>query len=231
MAKKDNLIGFRAPSEKDKERIKREADNLNMSMFELVEAGIDGVSLHMDTTQSQQYKRLTRGKISSAEAIKPVWQAVAANIPTTIICVMQEETKNEVMILAGLAKHYPLDVKFAEVRPIRWCHEAVPYSKEEALKRMKISYPDLESVGEDELSDGTEFYKSAELKGRIGIMNDGKNVLHVSNTGKLSRGFGEVDYCDLMPLLRGNGRYTACRSGGCRRPLCPGPWPPRRNPG
>ena len=70
---------------------------------------------------------------------------------------------------------------------------------------MKISYPDLESVGEDELSDGTEFYKSAELKGRIGIMNDGKNVLHVSNTGKLSRGFGEVDYCDLMPLLRGNG--------------------------
>ncbi len=170
-------------------------------LSELVEAGIDGVSLHMDTTQSQQYKRLTRGKISSAEAIKPVWQAVAANIPTSILCVLQEETKNEAIILAGLAKYYPLDVKFVEVRPIRWCHEVSPYSKEELLARIKITYPDLISVGEEEYSDGTEYYKSNRLKGRIGIMNDGKNVLYLSNTGKLSRGFGEENSCDLMPLL------------------------------
>ena len=33
MAKKDNLIGFRAPSERDKERIKREAENFGIKVF------------------------------------------------------------------------------------------------------------------------------------------------------------------------------------------------------
>ena len=56
MAKKDNLIGFRAPSEKDKERIKREADNLNMSMFELVEAGIRAEK-KPNTRQDLEYKK------------------------------------------------------------------------------------------------------------------------------------------------------------------------------
>lgn len=58
MAKKDNLIGFRAPSERDKERIKREADNLNMSMFELVEAGIRAEK-KPNTRQDLEYKKRT----------------------------------------------------------------------------------------------------------------------------------------------------------------------------
>ena len=56
MAKKDNLIGFRAPSERDKERIKREAENLNMSMFELVEAGIRAEK-KPNTRQDLEYKK------------------------------------------------------------------------------------------------------------------------------------------------------------------------------
>ena len=56
MAKKDNLIGFRAPSEKDKVRIKREADNLGMSMFELVEAGIRA-ERKPNTRQDLEYKK------------------------------------------------------------------------------------------------------------------------------------------------------------------------------
>ena len=172
---------------------------------DLQEAGIDEISIHMDTTQSQQYKKLTRGKISSAEAIKPVWQSVAKNMKTTILCVLQKEVITETVVLAGLAKYYPIDVKFVEIRPIRWCHEAEPCTKEEILERVKISYPDLEETGEEEFSDGTVFYKSSKLKGRIGMMNDGKNVLHLSNTGLLSRGFGEKDGCNLIELLKGNG--------------------------
>lgn len=40
MAKKDNLIGFRTPTEKEKERIKEEAENLGLSMYELVISGL-----------------------------------------------------------------------------------------------------------------------------------------------------------------------------------------------
>ena len=56
MAKKDNLIGFRAPSERDKERIKREADNLGLSMFQLVEAGIRAEK-KPNTRQDLEYKK------------------------------------------------------------------------------------------------------------------------------------------------------------------------------
>ena len=56
MVRKDNLIGFRAPSEKDKERIKREADNLGLSMFELVEAGLKA-ERKPNTKQDLEYKR------------------------------------------------------------------------------------------------------------------------------------------------------------------------------
>lgn len=40
MAKKDNLIGFRTPTEKDKEKIKEEAEALGLSMYELVISGL-----------------------------------------------------------------------------------------------------------------------------------------------------------------------------------------------
>ena len=40
MAKKDNLIGFRTPTEKEKIRIKEEAEALGLSMYDLVISGL-----------------------------------------------------------------------------------------------------------------------------------------------------------------------------------------------
>ncbi len=56
MAKKDNLIGFRTPTERDKERIKKEAESLGLSMFELVEAGLKA-ERKPNTKQDLEYKR------------------------------------------------------------------------------------------------------------------------------------------------------------------------------
>ena len=58
MAKKDNLIGFRTPTERDKERIKREAENLGLSMFDLVEAGLKA-ERKPKTRQDLEYKKRT----------------------------------------------------------------------------------------------------------------------------------------------------------------------------
>lgn len=40
MKKKNNLIGFRTPSEEEKEILKKEAESLGLSMYELVKIGI-----------------------------------------------------------------------------------------------------------------------------------------------------------------------------------------------
>lgn len=40
MKKKNNLIGFRTPSEEEKEILKKEAESLGLSMYELVKRGI-----------------------------------------------------------------------------------------------------------------------------------------------------------------------------------------------
>ena len=56
MVKKDNLIGFRTPTERDKERVKREAESLCMSMYELVEAGLRA-ERKPNTKQDLEYKK------------------------------------------------------------------------------------------------------------------------------------------------------------------------------
>ena len=56
MAKKDNLIGFRTPTERDKVRIKREAEEAGLSMYELVEAGLRA-ERKPKTRQDLEYKK------------------------------------------------------------------------------------------------------------------------------------------------------------------------------
>ncbi len=175
---------------------------------QLKEAGMDEVMIHLDTTQSQQYKRLTRGKISSAEVLRPIWRAVSMDLSIRIFCVLQEETKDEILILAGLSRHYPIDVDFSELLPVRWWHEVKPLSADEALRRLRISYPDLNPVGDEGIF---RCYRSSKLKGNIRILRvrgqEGENlegILNLSCDGKLQKGIEGKDVCDLKQLLREN---------------------------
>ena len=90
-------------------------------LSDLKSAGIDEILFHMDTTQSHQYKWLTRGQISSAKVLRSIWKAVSLDIPVRILCVLQEETQNEILILAGLSRQYSIGLDLMEVLPIRWC--------------------------------------------------------------------------------------------------------------
>jgi molybdenum cofactor biosynthesis enzyme MoaA len=152
---------------------------------------------------------LTRGKISSADAIKPIWRSVSLDIPTGILCVLQKDTKNEIPILAGLAKYYPLDVEFAELLKIGWHHEVEPLYAEEALKKLKTSYPDLSPEETEQDNQLIRYYVSSKLKGRIGMMDWVTNPdcgldqnLHLSCTGILRKGIRKETQCDLKKLLR-----------------------------
>ncbi|MCD8109964.1 MAG: radical SAM protein [Clostridiales bacterium] len=179
---------------------------LYSELEKLRDAGLDEIAIHLDATQSHLYKRLTRGKISSAEVLKAIWKGVSLDMPVRIFCVLQEAVADEIPILAGLAKQYSLSVDFSELLPIRWDHEADFFSSKQAIEKLKISYTDLCPDGKPAEDGIWESYQSGRLKGRIRFLSKGGEApfyfLYLSCDGKLAKGIGENERLDVRRLLR-----------------------------
>ena len=176
-------------------------------LAELKKAGLDEVWIHLDTTQTHQYKRITRGKVSSMVPLQAVWRAVSLDFPTRIVCVLQEELGDEVRVLAGIAKQYPVGIDFTELLPVCWGHDGNFLSKEKAFHCLKISHPDLKK--EENEDPFYETYRSRDLKGSIRFTGMDplepdrfEPYLHMMSDGLLKMGIGDQQGCELGNRLR-----------------------------
>ena len=174
---------------------------------ELLEAGLDGVNISLDTLDGAQYRAITRG----GEPVSRVLQALelcAGRLPTKVNAVLLRETEGQLEPLAALAERLPVAVRFIQPMPIGG--PAPQSAGVPVLDRLRQVWPDLHPTQERWGNGPARYYASGRLLGRIGLIEavsrpfcDECNRVRLTSTGVLKPclcyGWGR----DLRPLLRG----------------------------
>jgi cyclic pyranopterin phosphate synthase len=176
----------------------------------LQEANIDGINISMDTLDPAQFQKIT-GVDGAGRVFSALKQCIASGIRTKINVVLLEANEGQILSLAALAKEYPVDIRFIELMPIGFGRRFTGLSADEALQHLRGAYPDIAPVQEKRGNGPAAYYKSKELRGRIGIIaaNSHKfckkcNRMRLTSTGLLKPCLCYEDSIALKPLLRSN---------------------------
>ena len=107
---------------------------------ELVKAGLDGVNFSLDCLHASTYCQMTRADAFDSVQ-KSIQLALNLGLRTKINCVpMREYNSEELVSLAGLAKRYPLAVRFIELMPIGRGKQFTPIENEDILRQLIRAY-------------------------------------------------------------------------------------------
>lgn len=190
---------------------------LEQYMDQLMDAGLDGVNISLDTLDPQLYKAIT-----GADELETVMRIIkkAAALPITVkinaVSIDFEdwacggsEKKSGWKAMTELAEQYPVDVRFIEMMPIGYGKQFQTIDHRTLLLQMKEVYPDLRI---DEKVHGfgpAVYYKSDRLKGSIGLISaiHGKfcstcNRVRLTAQGYLKTCLCYEDGADLKKVLR-----------------------------
>ncbi len=138
----------------------------------LLDAGIDGINISIDTLKEDCYRTLTRGG-----ELKQVIEALDAcckqeNLAVKVNTVTLEEYNlNEIAALAALAKDYPMDVRFIEMMPMGPGKEFAGYTQETVLKVLEEVYGTPQLTLEQRGNGPSVYYKLDGFCGRIGMIS------------------------------------------------------------
>lgn len=107
---------------------------LNEKIKDLKEAGIDGVNIHLDTTESDGFTAVTKCSQVLNEVLKGLWRACAMKIPVTVTSVVHKYSFDQLSVIGGLAKRLPVSVRFVWIGQL-----GSEFTKDKVLDRMLIS--------------------------------------------------------------------------------------------
>lgn len=144
---------------------------LGDKLRELIEAGVDGVNISLDTLREDRYRYITRGGDFN-KTMGSVFKAIDSGIRVKINTVaMKKFNDDEILDFAALSEKYPVDIRFIELMPIGGKKEFEKISsdliKEIILKNKEIAvYKD-----EKRIEGPAEYIKLKDGKGRIGFIS------------------------------------------------------------
>lgn len=182
---------------------------LKRYLKELIDAGVDGINISLDTLDPLLYKKIT-GKQMLADVIDGIKEASQLSIPVKINAVALDLNDQWIKLL-DLAKLYPIDVRFIEVMPIGYGKNFKGLNPDEMLSRIKEMYP---LIKEDHRIHGhgpAVYYQIPGFKGSIGFISaiHGKfcstcNRIRLTSEGYLKTCLCYEDGCDLKSIVRNN---------------------------
>lgn len=144
---------------------------LKKQMHGLAEAGLDAVNISLDTLDSDLFLTITRQNM-----LNEVWEGIKEalcypKIPVKINCVpVFSDTKN-ILDMAGLAKHYPLHVRFIELMPIGYGKSCLFQSEEEMKKILSAAYGTMVPCEEKYGNGPCRYYSLSGFQGKIGFIS------------------------------------------------------------
>lgn len=139
---------------------------------QLVDAGIDAVTVSLDTLDPLAYRQITRR--DEADRVKRGLESVIrkGRVPVKINCVpVQGLKERELLTLAGLARENPVHVRFIEMMPIGLGSQ-FPFVKEDELRTVLERRLGHFTPCDDVPGNGPCHYFAVEgFKGRIGFIS------------------------------------------------------------
>lgn len=187
---------------------------------ELLEAGVDGLNISLDTLDPERYRKMTRcGNLDSA--LRGLEKAVSLGFPKVKVnCVLSpESTVEDWLGVTALAKELPVDVRLIEWMPMAGEEQPGGVRRDAALEILRQSHGELTPLESDASGGPAQYFKIGGFRGRLGIISAmsrhfcGRcNRLRLTSTGDLKLCLFYDAALPLKPLLRqgaGDEKITA----------------------
>ena len=177
----------------------------------LLEAGLDGVNISLDTLDRERYAAITR-RDALPDALRGLEAALAVpGFNVKLNCVPTGERPEEWVALAGLAKEHRLSVRFIELMPIGMGKSLSPCTEEQVRSAIEGAYGTVTSY-EGVMGNGPcSYYTIPGFEGKIGFISAmSHKFCHRCNRVRLTAS-GFLKTClqyetgvDLAPMLGGS---------------------------
>lgn len=178
----------------------------------LIEAGIDGINVSLDTVERDIFQQITRCDYfdSVMAGIEKVKALRYQNLKLNCVPIAQFN-KKELVKLAAQARDYPMAVRFIELMPIGLAQAYTAVSKEEIMDMLTEAFGPMTPYAGTLGNGPAEYYSLPDFKGHIGFIGAIHNKfcgqcnrIRLTSNGFLKLCLNQNKGGDLLPLIRGN---------------------------
>lgn len=188
--------------------------SLHRKLDDMVDAGLTGVNLSLDTLDPFQFQIMTRRKGFDAvmKSINRILEMnkMGAGIKLKVNCVvMRGVNDREIIPFVELGRESPIEVRFIEYMPFdgnKWSQGKM-FSYQEMLAVIREKYPNLEKV-QDHKNDTSKTFRVPGFEGQVGFITSMThnfcgtcNRLRITSDGNLKVclfGNSEVSLRDII---------------------------------
>lgn len=185
---------------------------LKEQLPKLVNAGLDGINISLDTLNSQTFEKMTRNN-ELHHVIASLEESLKYNdLKVKINCVPITETDSEdIITIAGLAKKSRLNVRFIEMMPIGLGKKYSFYSEDKIISLLEGAYGPLEKIDTLQGNGPAHYYSIQGFEGKIGFISalshqfcNECNRVRLTADGFLKTCLHYTIGTDLKAILRGD---------------------------
>lgn len=186
--------------------------DLKEQLPELIKTGLDGINISLDTLKQKTFEKITR-RDALYRVIEGIEEAIKyQELRLKINCVpMQDTEKEDIILIAGLAKKYRLSVRFIEMMPIGLGKNFSYYSEEKIKEILEEVYGELKALETICGNGPAHYYSVSGFVGNIGFISALShqfcsycNRVRLTSKGFLKACLHNDRGTDLKALLRGN---------------------------
>lgn len=189
---------------------------LDQYLEKLVDYGLDGVNISLDTLDSSQYSAIT-GRNFSPNQVLSVLERCSSLLPTKVNVVLLQETENQVIPLGKLVEKYPVDVRFIQKMPLG---QEITHYQDRILQRLEEHWTDLHPVAQKKGNGPAVYFQGKGMVGYLGLIRaihsnfcEGCNRIRLTSTGGLKSCLCHSNQVELAPLCKDNSWETAIKEG------------------
>lgn len=138
---------------------------------DLLEAGVTGINISLDTLNRERFQQIT-----GSDALEKVLQSIEDTLKSGISnvkinCVLMNINREDWSEVAGLARRYPIHVRFIEMMPIGKGTSYLGVTQNQIKKRLEAAYGNLTPCSERLGNGPAEYYQAEGFRGRIGFIS------------------------------------------------------------
>ncbi|MBW2484154.1 MAG: GTP 3',8-cyclase MoaA [Deltaproteobacteria bacterium] len=176
---------------------------------EMAAIGIDGINVSLDTLDPRRFEQITRRDYLNA-VLETIHGVLARSIPLKInSVVLGDTTDEEILRLAGLARDFPVTLRFIEKMPFSGTARSGKLENGNLLQRLKRIFPDIVEKQKDNLPTTARTFYVTGYKGNIGIIQGYSrsfctscNKVRITPVGMLKTCLYDNGVLDLKKMLR-----------------------------
>ncbi len=175
---------------------------------ELAAIGLDSINVSLDTLDQKRFWKITRRDYLEA-VLQTIHGVLARDIPLKINSVVLKDTSDdEIIQLAGLARDFPITLRFIEKMPFSGTVRSEKLENGNLSQRLKRIFPAIEECT-NVLPTTARIFALPDYKGNLGIIQGYSrlfcttcNKVRITPTGMLKTCLYDNGVLDLKKMLR-----------------------------